>query len=215
MTYEELKTEFDNPTFRRVVKEAHPMICSNCGADENIEYHHIVPLKLGGTNRLTNIIPLCYRCHKAAHHGRHIMHYAKAISPGRKSKCNSEKHFEIFDMFIGGEIGNRKCLELLGYSSRSVIKDRPEFKRYMDSKGIARVRNLIDALSTNRRKPLNDGDIVGEIEYLDGTKSKMIFKDTGANDIEYRKRERSAGKDEAFELWKIMAGRNSHDRRTV
>lgn len=206
MSYEEYRKEFDNPAFRKIIKNEND-VCLNCGSSDNIEYHHVVPLKLGGTNRLTNIVPLCHKCHKAAHHGQHMTHYAKSVNPGRKSRCNSEKDFEIFDKYIGGEIGNKKCLELLGYSSRSAIKDRPEFKRYINSKGIANVRNLIDVSSTNRRKPLDDGDIVGEIEYLDGTKSQMIFKNTGANDIEYQKRERSASKDEAFELWKSMARR--------
>lgn len=30
--------------------------CCNCGASENIEYHHIVPLFLGGKDVITNIV---------------------------------------------------------------------------------------------------------------------------------------------------------------
>lgn len=75
MTYEELRTEFDNPAFRKKIIKAKSSACSNCKSEENIEYHHIVPLVLGGTNNMSNITALCHKCHKAAHYGRHIHHY--------------------------------------------------------------------------------------------------------------------------------------------
>ena len=207
MGYEESRKEFDNPTFRNRIKEYLSHKCCNCGSKKNIEYHHIVPLKLGGTNTLTNIVPLCHKCHKAAHCGQHMSHYSDKTNSGRKSKSNVEEHSEIFDMFINGEIGNRKCQELLGYSHRSTIKSRPEFKRYISKNGILSVRNLIDVASTNRREPLKDVDIVGEIEYIDGRKSPIIYKNTRANNIKYHKKERRSEKDEAFELWKLMQKR--------
>lgn len=36
---------------------------------------------------------------------------------------------------------------------------------------------------------LSDGSYVGEIIYLDGRKENIYYKDTGANDIEYVKRQ--------------------------
>lgn len=185
MSYDDLRKQFDNPAFRREMKMVHPPICSNCGSSDAIEYHHIVPLFFGGTNNFQNIVPLCHRCHKSAHHGRDISHYAKAVNPGRKSMSNIDKDSDVFDMFINGEIGNRKCCELLGYSKRSPVKDRPEFKRYIKSKGIKNVRNFIDVSATNRKNGISDGDVVGVIEYIDGRKEDMIYSDTGMNDIEY------------------------------
>jgi 5-methylcytosine-specific restriction endonuclease McrA len=41
--------------------------CVRCGSTEQIEYHHKRPLLYGGTNDLSNIIPLCRNCHKEAH----------------------------------------------------------------------------------------------------------------------------------------------------
>ena len=52
-------------------------ICVNCGSTDGIEYHHIVPLFVGGQENETNIVPLCHRCHKAAHYGRNIQNYVK------------------------------------------------------------------------------------------------------------------------------------------
>lgn len=47
-------------------------ICANCGQDkkEQIEYHHIIPIILGGQDVLTNIIPLCHNCHDLIHHNK-------------------------------------------------------------------------------------------------------------------------------------------------
>lgn len=41
--------------------------CANCGADENLEVHHVVPLSRGGTNKRTNLLTVCSRCHNHTH----------------------------------------------------------------------------------------------------------------------------------------------------
>lgn len=41
--------------------------CSECGATENIEVHHVDGDRWN--NRLENLIPLCYDCHQAVHNG--------------------------------------------------------------------------------------------------------------------------------------------------
>ena len=48
-------------------------ICCNCCSYEgnNIIFHHIVPLSLGGTNNITNIVPICEKCHNLIHHQYH------------------------------------------------------------------------------------------------------------------------------------------------
>jgi len=44
-----------------VLKELKGTICCNCGIDYNNEimFHHIVPLSFGGTDKITNIVPIC------------------------------------------------------------------------------------------------------------------------------------------------------------
>lgn len=185
MTYDELRAEFDNPAFRKRLMKAKGKVCANCHGKENIEYHHIVPLSLGGTNNMSNITALCHKCHKAAHYGRHIHHYLDSGNAGRKPKAKADECASIFDAYINGEIGTRKCTEILGYSCRTRITERPEFKKYINAKGIKSVRNLIDVAATNRKNGIHDGDCVGEIEYIDGNKRDMIYHDTGANDVKY------------------------------
>lgn len=66
-------------------------ICCNCGDNRNIEFHHIVPLSLGGKDILTNIVPLCNRCHNLIHNvnmgagilGPQSEKFQKALKEGR------------------------------------------------------------------------------------------------------------------------------------
>lgn len=41
--------------------------CANCRSVENLTIHHIVPLAVGGTERATNKVILCWPCHSLAH----------------------------------------------------------------------------------------------------------------------------------------------------
>lgn len=41
--------------------------CINCGTTININVHHKIPLSKGGTNDITNLIPLCKTCHEKLH----------------------------------------------------------------------------------------------------------------------------------------------------
>lgn len=45
-----------------------PTVCSTCGADKDIELHHIIPIAAGGTNDYYNLINLCHDCHMMLHH---------------------------------------------------------------------------------------------------------------------------------------------------
>lgn len=152
-------------TLSKQIKQSVGNVCCNCGTDKNIEYHHIVPLALGGRDIESNMVPLCHQCHKAAHCGQHISHYRKSINGGRK-----------------------KAQLLLNYSIKTTLISRPPFKRYLQSKGIKQVRNLVDMVATNNETGLINGCCVGEIEYLDGHKENIYYKDTGMNDVEYVRR---------------------------
>lgn len=59
--YEAMRAEFD---------KALPRICANCDSTDELHIHHIVPLALGGRNRLSNLVRLCSGCHSKAHGGK-------------------------------------------------------------------------------------------------------------------------------------------------
>lgn len=62
--------------------------CSVCGATTNLEVHHIVKVKHGGTNDMDNLITLCTRCHRAID----TLNLEHAIS---KCAKNAEKRLGI------------------------------------------------------------------------------------------------------------------------
>lgn len=39
-------------------------ICQDCGSNENLEVHHILPVSQGGQNTLSNLKVVCDQCHK-------------------------------------------------------------------------------------------------------------------------------------------------------
>lgn len=67
-----LRQETTCTNFRKKLREELGEECYNCGSKEGIEYHHVVPISVGGTNNIKNFVPLCSKCHIAAHTGRNI-----------------------------------------------------------------------------------------------------------------------------------------------
>lgn len=59
-----LRIEFETK-IRDIYILAFPL-CGNCGAVGS-HVHHIIPLSLGGTNKLSNLVTLCDVCHGVVH----------------------------------------------------------------------------------------------------------------------------------------------------
>ena len=161
--------------------------CSNCGSSESIEYHHIVPLHLGGTNRLTNIVPLCNRCHKSAHRGRHISHYINQSNGGRPNKVSDKVAFKALDMWADGQIGTRKLRQLMGLKDKrsnggSAVNTYPQYHRWLKDRGYECVKNTLDCKATSSCDWVDGDTIVGKITYPDGSEESIRFHDTGKND---------------------------------
>jgi len=51
-------------------KEIDEYKCRVCGSYSNISAHHIVNRSLGGDDKLSNLITLCFHCHRDIHDGR-------------------------------------------------------------------------------------------------------------------------------------------------
>lgn len=175
-------------TVRETTKRNLGKVCVNCGSTESIEYHHIVPLALGGNDTESNMVALCHQCHKAAHCGRHMSHYANTTNPGRKSKIEKPYAYYYMGKYVNGEIGNKKLMQVLGYKGISP-KSISYYKKYLEEHGMKSVKNTVDVVATTGANGLYSGICVGEIEYVDGTLEKITYKDTGENDVYYKVRE--------------------------
>ena len=85
-------------------------MCIYCGAKAT-EYHHIVPRHMGGDNRLSNIVPLCYECHKKAHSKRSCESHENL---GRKPLKVPDNFDEVADAYLNNRIGRIEALEATG-----------------------------------------------------------------------------------------------------
>jgi hypothetical protein len=41
--------------------------CANCGSVDDLSYHHIIPLAIGGNDIPSNMVCLCHICHSKLH----------------------------------------------------------------------------------------------------------------------------------------------------
>lgn len=61
--YRSLGYRHPNADWKNKVKENFKNKCTRCGAEKDLEVHHIVPLRFGGVNKPNNVLVLCKRCH--------------------------------------------------------------------------------------------------------------------------------------------------------
>lgn len=115
---ENLRNEFKSKKFRdNMIKEL-GNVCVNCGSEEHIHYHHIVPLIMGGTNRLTNIVPLCEDCHGKIHIGTSYECARIGIKKAREKKGYNEGRPK---KFTKEELDNAVKLRKQGYSYSKIV----------------------------------------------------------------------------------------------
>lgn len=148
MIYTEIRTPLTEEE-----KNAVGRICVNCGATEEIEYHHIVPLSLGGNDVLSNICPLCATCHGKVHYNGEagISHSTltragmeRARAAGKRlgvqhgAKLITKKSIVAKGIILHsskdflGEHPDEECMRLAGVSRNSFYKYKREIKEQFD-----------------------------------------------------------------------------------
>lgn len=165
--------------------------CVNCGTDENIEYHHIVPLCNGGNDVISNIVPLCHACHRLAHGGRDLNEVKRKNGPlrgGRPAKCSDEEAFAALDLLIAGRIGNSECKRRMNVSERTEPRVTPQFRKYCDLRGIENIRTTYDVAATNSPENMFPGYNVGWVSYKDGRKEPIRYSGCSLNRTKYKYR---------------------------
>ena len=148
MTYEQLRTEFTNPNFRKQIIDIVGSICVNCETSDNIEYHHIVPLKNGGTNKLTNIVPICKQCHCKAHNKIH----RDTTKGGRPKAIELENVEHILHRYFNNEIGKKETKLLLGINPNSKGCWERITKEYKQKHNITKFYNNVDLKNSQSKR---------------------------------------------------------------
>lgn len=138
MEQKELRKEFETMSFKQDLIEQLGTECVNCGKYANI-YHHIVPLAVGGTNRLSNIVPLCEKYHGKVHDRKSLS--IKALQrqgierakkqgkyKGRKKIETNDNFIEVYNSWKQGNITAVKAMEELGLKKNTFYRRVKEYE---------------------------------------------------------------------------------------
>lgn len=116
--------------------------CVNCGSTEDIRYHHIVPIGMGGSESLSNICCLCAKCHSLVHwgpQGEIDTEYARKLGRERARKngvklgrkpLDREPIYAIIakysTLFAGGTLSEEEVADMLGIKNTVYCKYKRE-----------------------------------------------------------------------------------------
>lgn len=168
-TLHQMRNECNRPEFKKNLVEKLGTKCVNCGSEICIEYHHIVPLTLGGTNNITNIVPLCYGCHEIVHGIKDIRLIRRTKKSGRK-RIIPDNYEEPIERYLNGDIGRKECEKLLGLNNTTKLTDKMYFRDYLKDRGIVSYKNRVDMINCKRSKHCDHtGEILSKITFSDGT----------------------------------------------
>ena len=126
--------------------------CGCCESVENLEYHHIVPIALGGSNLLTNYVCLCNNCHKTMHTGISGLNY------GKLGMIRKKEQEPPFDIKLFAEL-------LVKYNHRQITKvkmaeclkiSRPTLDNWINKGYYEKAQEIIAAVQSN--------DVLDQIE---------------------------------------------------
>lgn len=173
--YRQLRIQFNTPSFKKRLREEHGCRCYNCGSSIDVQYHHIVPLAVGGTNSINNIVPLCYSCHSLVHGAKEAIKKRQLVNSGRKRKEAPDDYENILDDYLYGNIGTKECMSKLGMPKSAKLTEQWFYKEYFRENGIKSIKNRVDMWSTKKcRNTDHSNSWVSKIFYTNGT-VKIVF----------------------------------------
>lgn len=73
-------------TVSKRIRDVLPKRCCNCGAEEHLIYHHIVPVEFGGMDIASNIAVVCAECHGKIHYGdKGVISHGELVKKGMET----------------------------------------------------------------------------------------------------------------------------------
>lgn len=174
LTYEQKRIEFNRPSFKDELKNKLGEVCCNCGSCDRVQYHHIVPLYLGGTNAIGNIVPLCHSCHYNAHGAVNVQRMGSMENAGRPKKLPVPNYLEILEEYKTGKIGRKECEQKLNLSGGNKLSDKWYYKKYLRDNHIKVIKNRVDMLSIPKcQKVDHSAEPIARVIYDDGREEKF------------------------------------------
>lgn len=129
--------------------------CVNCGSEEKLIMHHIVPVCRGGREVASNIVVLCYDCHAKVHDiSLHTLQKENCSHKGRTKREKPKDFDKWMEKFIAGEIGKKEFLKQVKMCKQDLVPSaRMSFYRdYLKEHNIAEFKNNVDRIEYERRR---------------------------------------------------------------
>lgn len=161
--------------------------CVSCDRTD-ITWHHVVPIEIGGADRISNIVPLCHDCHMNVHLQKSLTErMASARSSmghfGGRKRSVPDNYKELLNDYVFCRIGKKELSKRWGVtvtSRKDPTKQVPVdmvrltgkswYRDYLKELGIEKVDNCVD-FTEDKRNPrtlIREGEYVGTITYKDG-----------------------------------------------
>lgn len=119
--------------------------CINCGKLEDLHLHHIIPISIGGTNKLSNVVILCSKCHGKLHGIKWYNHSEltkKGIETARlngkqiggikgaklttKKSIEAKKRIQKYSKDFQGTLKDTEVMKLIGLARNTYYKYKKE-----------------------------------------------------------------------------------------
>lgn len=141
--------------------------CCNCGKTEDIQYHHIVPLALGGNDVISNMCCLCGECHSKLHYGKVKSNISAATKAGieRARKRGSQ---------IGNKPGTTFTTKKSIKSKAIILRNSIEFYGHLNDAAVMELCELSRNTYYKYKRELKQ-------EKIDGIDILAKYDDNGMN----------------------------------
>lgn len=124
--------------------------CVNCGEEENLQLHHIVPLSLGGTNYYKNICGICEDCHSKIHDNNGLRNQSMMIRKG-KEKNRRKGRWTGGRVSYGYKKGEKKSTVIINEEESEIV--RMIFKmRYETKYSVTQIIKILNYMAIPTRE---------------------------------------------------------------
>jgi len=168
--------------------------CVSCGSSENIEWHHSIPIEVGGQDTFRNLVPACHSCHVAAHSWQDtrrekLKHRKPNIKGGRKYVV-PENYKELVKDYIFCKIGKEELGKRWNLAMNIASEETPDavehitdktwYRTLLNELNIKKVSNRLDMYCSRKhpeKQTLREGAEIGVITYMNGEVEKIVYHD--------------------------------------
>ena len=118
-----LSKSFDWEDLRQQVFQKYGHKCMCCNSTNDIQVHHIISLKQGGTNNINNLMPLCKKCHEKLFHKRKFPNFSNQTPYNYGFKTSNKKKKEKGYIICTAVDNHQKTRLKIRYTSNPIYHD--------------------------------------------------------------------------------------------